>query len=838
MKNTVILILLVASVLPRIVFAKSGDYGLLFHSHEKSIDERTSLILNNKNPYEIAKNNEFSIDFDVFLRNSSIKFGYIFRIISDGGTNFDFIVNNEKQAFFVIGKKDFILTDNFLPDQWKHFSLTFKRKQNIVTLKFNNDSTDCPYDLKNVKSVFINFGKCNYKNFQTNDVAPVIIKDIQVKSDNDLLHRWQLDRHGYNSVNDLLKQRPAIANCPHWTIDDHCYWQKNAEFETVPFPQFTFDSIGNNLYILDRGELIKYSLLSGKQEKTATKPPIHGKFYNELMFDPVSSRLMFYRMETQSRFYYNASASVWENFEPSDNEPSHAHHNRFISPQDSSLYIFGGYGFYKYHSDFFKVNLLTDRHYDYDFSHTITPRYLAAMGGDQTGEKLYILGGRGAEMGRQELSPRNFTDLFEVNLKTLKIKYLFDIKEGNPEENIYSNSLVVDKNNIYVLAYSNSNYRAPVTLRHINLDTHKTETLADSIDYYFQDVTSFCDLYYSSELQKIIAVVAFSKDRKTSDINVYTLNYPPLKESDVLQKEIPKGSYAPLLMLLGIIFVFFFIALGYKKIKKTKNRQTIEKKPANLAIDEPLLKDKKYYDTKTSSILFLGGFEVFNNKGKNITGDFTPTLKYMLVLIILHTLKNNKGISSNKLQEILWFDKNEEAARNNRSVNLRKLRVLLQEIGEIDISNDNSYWIISIPETALSDYKESLRLANEILSGEITQKEVLMRLLELLDNGALLPNIQFEWVDNFKTDFSNLIIDSLMSAVGNPANEFYDNPAIQLKVADALLKMDSIHEEAIEIKCRALVKMGKKGLAKTHFESFKREYKNLLGENYRGNISF
>jgi two-component SAPR family response regulator len=111
-----------------------------------------------------------------------------------------------------------------------------------------------------------------------------------------------------------------------------------------------------------------------------------------------------------------------------------------------------------------------------------------------------------------------------------------------------------------------------------------------------------------------------------------------------------------------------------------------------------------------------------------------------------------------------------------------------------------------------------------------------MRLLELLNYGNLLPNIQLEWVDNFKTDFSNLVIDTLMMVLNNKQNPFYENPDIQLKIADSLLKIDSINEEAIRIRCIALIKMGKKGLAKTTFDNFSREYKSLLGEPYTGSI--
>ncbi|GHT69277.1 hypothetical protein AGMMS50239_35780 [Bacteroidia bacterium] len=76
----------------------------------------------------------------------------------------------------------------------------------------------------------------------------------------------------------------------------------------------------------------------------------------------------------------------------------------------------------------------------------------------------------------------------------------------------------------------------------------------------------------------------------------------------------------------------------------------------------------------------------------------------------------------------------------------------------------------------------------------------------------------------------------LISVLNNKQSLFYDNPIIQLKIADSLLKIDSINEEALRIKCKALIKMGKKSLAKTTFDNFSREYKSLLGEPYSGSI--
>jgi hypothetical protein len=487
----------------------------------------------------------------------------------------------------------------------------------------------------------------------------------------------------------------------------------------LAFPQFTFDPANDMIYVLDSSRLVGYSLSADTVYWLKSASNVQEKLYNQLIFDPVSSRLMCYNMEHEAIYYYNSANHVWEGYESSDKESTHAHHNRHVSVKDKSFYLFGGYGFYKYNSDFYKINPATNDWKRYDFSHTITPRYLAAMGGSTNGDKLYILGGRGAEMGRQELSPRNFADLFEVNLETLSVKYLFDI---TPEgEDIYSNSLVMDKEgkNLYVLAYPNKTYKTNIVLKKINLEKQCAEVFGDSIDFHFQDIISFCDLYYSQELSKLIAVAAYSDDSQTSQVNIYTLDFPPLKESDILQVKAKKNNFIPLSIAFAVLLVaaFLWIIRRKRKRNRLKNQPVISIHPTAKTTKDGVWKEKNFYVTKKSSILFFGGFEVFSKDGKNITGIFTPTLKYMLCLILLSTLKNNKGISSSRLQEFLWFDKPEEAARNNRSVNLRKLRVLLQTVGDIDVNNQNSYWTISLPDDVLSDYKEVLRQAKFKMAG-------------------------------------------------------------------------------------------------------------------------
>ena len=48
------------------------------------------------------------------------------------------------------------------------------------------------------------------------------------------------------------------------------------------------------------------------------------------------------------------------------------------------------------------------------------------------------------------------------------------------------------------------------------------------------------------------------------------------------------------------------------------------------------------------------------------------------------------------------------------------------------------------------------------------------------------------------------------------------------QVAECILKYDTVNEDAIAIKCAALYNLGKKGFARNAYDSFCREYKNLM----------
>ena len=108
---------------------------------------------------------------------------------------------------------------------------------------------------------------------------------------------------------------------------------------------------------------------------------------------------------------------------------------------------------------------------------------------------------------------------------------------------------------------------------------------------------------------------------------------------------------------------------------------------------------------------------------------------------------------------MLWYDKSEESFSNNRSVNIRKIRLLLEEVGDTEISSANGYWYFLNKGHVYNDYTIANQLMQKMAPLDVVHKEDLEKLLSLASFGQLLPNMQFDWVDSFKADYSDSMIE-------------------------------------------------------------------------------
>jgi two-component SAPR family response regulator len=231
------------------------------------------------------------------------------------------------------------------------------------------------------------------------------------------------------------------------------------------------------------------------------------------------------------------------------------------------------------------------------------------------------------------------------------------------------------------------------------------------------------------------------------------------------------------------------------------------------------------------AIFLFGGFRVIDKDGRNLTGEFSSLLKQLFLIILLNTLKDGKGISSLKLRETLWFDKTQESARNNRGVLLSRLRQTFKQVGIINIENKNSLWTIEFGDDIYCDYYEAITLMKRLKNEDsLTNKDV-RELLFTVSGGGMLPNLQIDWIDSFKADFSNNLIDTLLYIVQHPNLNLSPQECIDL--ADAIFIHDFLNESALKIKCKTLIKMGKNGLAKSVYTSFVKEYHTAFGSKFK-----
>ena len=128
-----------------------------------------------------------------------------------------------------------------------------------------------------------------------------------------------------------------------------------------------------------------------------------------------------------------------------------------------------------------------------------------------------------------------------------------------------------------------------------------------------------------------------------------------------------------LLFLICLSFVVFFCV-------RRKRRETPPAKSISSFSGSVTKSPTVELKTPVSTVKLLGGFQVFDKEGVDITDNFTPIVKQILLYLLLSTVKDGKKVTSEKLDETFWFEMDKASASNNRSVNVRKLRLLLEKV--------------------------------------------------------------------------------------------------------------------------------------------------------------
>jgi len=808
--------------------------GLFFYSSDVNKDERTGLDLTPGK--ELVFKDGFSLEFDIQLRSEIHNFGYIYRIVGNDSLNIDFLsdlYSSEANISLVIKNQSVLQFRNseIYPtaapsrNTWIKVQFKLDSQNNAVSVSLNGIKKESTYPLGDLKHFKVYFGNNPHNIYYTTDVAPMTVKDIRFyDSKSNLVRYWPLEKHSVNCVYDECIQDKAVVSNPSWEIDSHVKWQKKKTF-TCPdlHHQMAFDSKHGRIFIAKENTVLAYHI---KDNRTDTIVVNNGIPYNtkpdQMIYDSLRNELISYNFESNRLAKFNFDTNNWDNEDNTIIEQFFMHHGRFYLAADSLLVTFGGYGFHRYFGLLQKYTASTSEWKQMDLSSSITPRYLGSMG--YLGNRTFLyFGGYGNESGKQEEFPRNYYDLYRINMDNQEVAKVWELPSITSHFT-NSNSLIIDQqhNRFYTLSYPNKRYASVITLHEYDMNEPRYRVVGDSIPYFFTDTESYCDLYQSLDQSELYAIASFEK-AGNSEITIYSIAYPPLTPEEIFQTH-PQHSRKWIYFLFSSIglfsFVYLFYRIGKKKERINNHSDVIEY-------------EKFFLEKRPSSINLLGDFQLIDKNGNDITSSLTPTGIQIVLLLLLFTIKNGRGILVEDIKRILWFDKDDVSARNNRNVHINKLRPILKDEG-IDVIKNEGYWTIVSDKNVFCDYERVLVLIKSIQSSSAINKEHIDELINIALKGKLLTRMQEEWVEPYQVEYSNQIIETLLKISNR--NEVKSDLMSLFKIADVIQLHDNIDEDAIRLKCYALYHLGRINQALQCYKKFVEDYQSLLAVKYA--ISF
>lgn len=812
------------------------SYGLTFNSHEVVLEKRTWLDLSPEDSFCFAKN--FELGFDInFIPNHAIYFGYVVRIISNDNQNIDLIYNQRSGSFKVItGEKfsgiSFNVDSPRLYKKWNRFSLKFNLEKHTLQFDVNGKlagNGNMPVSGKCFKFLW---GANDFQKFKTRDIPPMQIKDIKIFEKNVLKYFWPLDETSGEICYDKVNKQPAKVKNPVWIRPKYQKWELLSSFTINGYSGVAYDAKHDKLYVTGSDSLAVYAF---KNEQNALDwlPSLHQDLLlgSQAIYDTISDKLYDISIDQKKVASYEFKSRQWDIGFVSGPLTEFWHANKFISAADSSLYIIGGYGQLKY------KNLVQRYHFATKKWELVTPsgdyfppRYLSASGtGLQQGNFAYIIGGYGSQNGDQELDPRDYYDLFRYNVKGRSFKKIYTLKPLTTQFT-FANSLVFGPkpDEYYGLIFPHDSFNSNLQLIEGSLADSTFRLLGNTIPYSFHDVQSFADLYYSPLSNKLIAVTLFySKEdakEKNTAVKIYSLNFHP-EPSDALQT-IPEGTRHRsffIFVISGVIGAALFFLF---------KRRAIKPKPQTGDTGKPLA-DATYPQgsiekSNRSSIYLFGPFQVFDKEGNDITRLFTPLLKELFLIISIYTIGNGRGITSEGLNELLWFDKSEKDAKNNRSVNIAKLKTILEKIGKCVINKEPGHWQFQIiDEDVYIDYKKYVSL---LQSASDPAKGYIHPLVNIIKRGAFLYQTEYNWLDNTKSEISNSVIDLCLGFI--KSQNIAKDPEFIIEITNCIFCFDQLNEDALTYKCKSLIFLKRHILANNTYLKFQKEYKDIYGTDF------
>lgn len=785
--------------------------GLKF-SRDVNFGDRTSLSL--FPDYKKLKG-DLSLSFDCDISKVN-QFAYIFRLVSNKNGKesvllhlhqTDELKNSEAygiQLYSPVTKSkiDFIVTQKKL-----NINIRYNSKKKNLTVNCNGIEKSIPeFELDKVRFNII-FGLWRLEN----GIAAMTLRNVRIRENNKTTHFWPLNEYEGSIAHDKVSGVLSEVSSPVWLQKEHFYWKPLRSFKADAMAGIVYKDKSQEIHIVNKDSMIVYAPYADATRilryagASPFRKKIHFSTFNESTNQIIDYNYHFLNSSPGKKLYsvLDEETLKWSAIDEEDNFQNNIYHRSFWNTKDGTFYTFAGRTNHTYSNDFksfdFRTNTWSKIEMTGDF---ISPRIFTVVGHQKETNLLYVFGGYGNESGQHIEGSQVYKDLFSVDLSNKSIQKIMDFESFQQDLVPFGNLIIGNtEGTIFYALMGQKKTELNLRLYEINTLKKNIVPVSDTLKMNRHSAKSFSYLFKDSLNQKLYYVFNEFKNKNKGEAKVYSLNFPPSQLTEVTTQHRSENRKVVLLASGAILLV---LGLSYFVLRKRKHAAAVKKNSA------------AYFRPNKNAILFLGGFQIFDAKGMDITYRFSKKLKELFTLIITETVQNN-GITSKGITTTLWPGMDKTKQKNNQGYNIHAVRKILEDINGISLNQEGEKWKIECTGDCYFDFA---RVRHLMQAENPTHKE---EIISLFSYGNLLPFLQFVWLDKTKAIYENDVISILLSICNDCIVQ--KNYLTCFETARIIHeKYDEINEEALRYKIISLDKMKGHSKSKNEFELFKRRY--------------
>lgn len=808
----------------------TSGQGLEFSGMDYSIDRRTS--------YNVFGSDSrifhgtLDLDFELYTEPPSV-FGYFLRIKDGYGSKRIWNLSYDRGGDSVVvrlneeGRHSLIKAT--LPHEklqrlhWYRIGLHLDMMADSVDLSIGDEHFSCNSEkLPDTIRPTLEFGRSDH----IIDVPSFAIRNLRISNDR-YDFSFPLDQSKGNNVYDSALRVKGHVQNPKWLINESVEWKAVDSLQMRDIAGACYNPARKEFYYFSQRKLFVVRLLDDSTDEIDLNEacPVDIHLGSNFISADGNSLICYevYNDEvedgTPAAAILDLNSLEWKTLGNSRLDMPMHHHATFRNPATGRYNIFGGFGAMRYNGRFFEFG--TDGIWREVWAQhggdAVYPRYFTSAGTDSTG--IYLFGGMGNESGEQVVGRRYFYDFYRIDPETGGTEKLWDLERIGDGEMVPVRNLIVDGDHFHTLCYPEFIEKSALQLYRFDIRTGQHETVGNKIPIMSDKMRTNANIWYDAELKKLFATTLEFEDDIRSKLRIWSLTYPPVSQKDIAARE-HSGTATFLIynrtsLLSALLLVILAIAGTACYRRHGRGQEEVD-----YSNEKPSARRLFKYGHAPNSISLFGDLTITDSTGQDITPAFKNQQLTTLCLLIR---RGQEGMSSKRLSDILWPDKEGEKAKNSRCVAINNLRKSLSTVDGVDVDYQGGRYYLRLEAPCTCDYNALLSALSENGDGKATA-------LSILSQGKFLKSMTDNVFDSFKEEVEGMTFPFLKEALAS----YYKarNSQAVYEVGRMLLDIDPTDEDTFKMVVRSLKRQRRTEEALVFYSSFCSEYKKENDEDY------